>query len=273
MFTFPEVAAGDPLRVSATAYRTWLQCPEQARSRLDDTNPPEHRYPADTVEGFRGSLTHGIIRHHLAVGPIDADNLPGVSRMVIGAGNLNEKMVALGIRPSQLASIVREVGDLYERFRQRSTEGFRAAEIGLEVEVAEGVTLVGTVDAVFDVEEGGVGLVDWKTGELGEAQPQLDFYAALWALRHDELPARIEAASLRTGERFEGRPGVAEIEATLGVVADLVTSVRRALATRTELERHGGPKCRYCPILTGCPEGATATKLAFLTLPLRGRAG
>ncbi|CAN5367480.1 MAG: RecB family exonuclease [Acidimicrobiia bacterium] len=269
MFTFPEVAAGDPIRVSATAYRIWLQCPEQARNYLDVTVAHERRYQPETIDTFRGSLAHRIFARHLVDGPIADDAFERVCRQESGTGPMPMKMGSLGLKPSQFKALTFELADEYQRFQRLAVEGFQAAEVGLVVEAVEGVTLVGRVDAVFDLAEGGVALVDWKTGELGDAQPQLDFYAALWALRHGEVPARVEAASVRTGERFEDHPSVAGVEATLDMVADLVTSVRRALASGTELERQGGPNCRFCPILTGCPEGATAVNLAF---PVRGRA-
>ena len=71
---------------------------------------------------------------------------------------------------------------------------------------ADGVTLRGSVDAVFDDAGSGPLLVDWKTGGLGEPGIQLGFYALLWALERGEIPGRVEAVSVGTGERMDAVP-------------------------------------------------------------------
>ncbi len=261
MLTFPPVPAGAPLRVSATAYLTWLRCPQQARSRLDEANPSHARYPPETIHAFRGALAHAAIRTHLAAGPIADADLRDWCRREVGGSGLNDTMARLRLKPSHVDGVIEEVGDLYRRFTRLAVDGFRQAEIELRCVPADDVELVGRVDAVFDLPGGGVTLVDWKTGQLGSAQPQLDFYAALWALTHGAPPTRVEAASVKTGERFEHRPTAGDIEVTLGIIAEMVTTIRRALHDETELNRHAGPWCRFCPILDGCAEGSTAVTL------------
>ncbi|MGD2051575.1 MAG: PD-(D/E)XK nuclease family protein, partial [Acidimicrobiia bacterium] len=138
-------------------------------------------------------------------------------------------------------------------------DGFQAAEVSLEAEPADGVTLRGVVDAVFDQPDGGVRLVDWKTGALYEVEDQLAFYVLVWALEKGELPALIEAVSVGSGERHREVPDRAGAEATARRVADLVTALREAFDTGTDLERRGGPWCAFCPLLDGCAEGRAAT--------------
>jgi hypothetical protein len=184
-----------------------------------------------------------------------------VCREEIGSSNLNFKLASLGMKPSALGRIVREVGSLYERFRRFPTEGFEGAEVSLVAEPAEGVELVGSVDAVFE-ERGASRLVDWKTGELGAADIQLAFYSLLWALVRRELPARVEAFSVKTGERQSEIPTRAAVEATAVEVAAMVSDVRTVWAGGGTPERRGGPWCRFCPLLDGCAEGAAATDLA-----------
>jgi RecB family exonuclease len=173
--------------------------------------------------------------------------------------NLNPKIGALGLRPSQLDAVICEVGDLYQRFKRLTVEGFRSAEVALEVEPADGVTLRGVVDAVFDQPGGGARLVDWKTGALGDVEDQLAFYVLLWALERHDLPARIEAVSVGSGERFGEVPDRAAAEETAQRVADLVSSLRSAFDSGDDLERRGGPWCSFCPLLDGCAEGRAAT--------------
>ncbi len=251
---FPSVSAGDLVVVSASTYLSYRTCPEQAVARL------RGHYPADTRASFRGGLAHRVFARHLAGGPIDPDALQTVCREEIGQA-LNPAMGRVGLKPSELKGLITEVGELYARFKRFPTEGFHDAEVALTHEPAPGVLLRGTVDAVF-ADDGGVRLVDWKTGQLGTAGHQLTFYATLWALERGELPDRVEAVSVATGERLETRPTVADATACLDLVADLVSRARESLAAEKPLARVAGPWCRYCPVLEGCTEGGAAVALA-----------
>jgi len=249
---FPSVVSGEPLVVSATLYTTYRRCPAQALARTRGV------YPAESRPSFRGNLAHRIFARHLARGPVASEDLRQACHEEIGSG-LNPKLGALGLRPSDLDAVIREVGDLYQRFKMLPTDGFRSAEVSLEAEPADGVTLRGVVDAVFDQPGGGVRLVDWKTGALYEVEDQLAFYVLVWALQHDELPALIEAVSVGSGERHREVPDRAGAEETARRVADLVTRLRQAFDAGTDLERRGGPWCSFCPLLEGCAEGSAAT--------------
>ena len=79
-------------------------------------------------------------------------------------------------------AFIREVGDLYDRFKRFPAEGFEAAEVFIEREPLQGLTLRGAVDAVFVDSEIGTRLIDWKTGQIGRADEQLSFYGLLWFL-------------------------------------------------------------------------------------------
>jgi hypothetical protein len=254
---FPSIPDGDPLFVSATLYRTYLQCPEQALGRLQGMYAPE------SIPGFRGSLAHRLFARHLTDGPIPPGDVQQACREEIGAG-LNPKLGALGLnKPSTLAPIIAEVGDLYTRFRRFPSEGFRAAEIAIEHDVGGSVTLRGKVDAVFDDPDWGVRIVDWKTGSfLDDAGDQLDFYAMAWAVDTDELPGRVEAISVPTGERVGIEPSENGVASTCERVVGMVTELRAAFESGDELERRAGPGCRFCPLLEGCGEGAAAVAIA-----------
>jgi len=183
-----------------------------------------------------------------------------VCRSEIGGSNLNYKLGALGLKPSELGRVIDEVGAIYERFKKIPAEGFVGAEVALMVEPAESVTLVGSVDAVFMGDEG-VRLVDWKTGELGEVVDQLHFYALLWTIEKDELPQMVEAVSVRTGERVTEVPDSGIVATTAGQVADMVGRLRSAWEEDRGIERRGGPWCKFCGILDSCAEGRAATRL------------
>lgn len=181
-------------------------------------------------------------------------------RSEIGGSTLNFKLGALGLKPSELGKVIDEVGAIYERFKKIPVEGFMGAEVSLLVEPAEGVTLVGSVDAVFSGSNG-IRLVDWKTGELGEVVDQLHFYALLWALEKGELPQTVEAMSVKTGERVSEVPDSGIIAKTAGQVAEMVGQLRSAWEENRGVERRGGPWCKYCALLDSCTEGRAAKRL------------
>lgn len=170
-------------------------------------------------------------------------------------------MVGLSIKPSELAGVIEEVRGLYERFTRFPGEGFEGSEETLDHETGDGVRLVGKIDAIFRDDIGGHRLVDWKTGDLGDAEDQLFFYALLWAIVREEMPASVEAISVKTGDIYKTKPSTDDVETVAGEVSRLVSDVRRAWADGTGLERHGGPWCRYCPILEECEEGQATEAL------------
>ncbi|MDP8958894.1 MAG: PD-(D/E)XK nuclease family protein [Actinomycetota bacterium] len=250
MLQFPEVEHGDAVRISATTFALFEQCPDSANARLLGNFGP------DTRPAFSGGLAHRIFARHLSRGPIPAEALSQACREEIGCSILNVKLGSLGLKPSSLGQVVEEVGELYDRFRKMPVEGFAGAEVRLEVEAAADVILLGSVDAVFEGEADGDRLVDWKTGELGDlVVSQLRFYALLWGLDRGRLPERVEAVSVGTGERVSEVPSSSQLIETAGRVAEMVNLLRRSWARGLLLERRGGPWCRYCPLLEGCEEG------------------
>jgi len=251
---FPAVEPGDRVTLSASAFVTFQRCPEQALGRMRGL------YPAESRPAFTGNLAHRIFARHLSAGPIPAEGFSTACREEIGAA-LNPKLSALRLRPRQLEGVIQEVAALYQRFCRLGLEGFAGAEVALESVPAEGVTLRGKVDAVFDEGEAGTRLTDWKTGSLGDPGPQLGFYALLWALERGDLPGRVEAVSLASGERVEEVPTRAGVLGTAAAAAQVVSLLRGAYATGGHLERAAGPWCRWCPLLDECEEGRAATAL------------
>jgi hypothetical protein len=233
----------------------WKKCPDSANVRLQGIYGPDSR-PA-----FLGSLAHRIFARHLTSGPIANEEFVQACKEEIGGSNLNHKLAGLSLRPSALAGVIEEVRGLYERFTRLPGEGFEGSEVVMDFENDDGIQLVGTIDAVYKEDLGGHRLVDWKTGEIGEAEDQLLFYSLLWALEKEEVPAYVEAVSVKTGERYRTVPSTDDVTRVAGDVARLVEDVRRAWAAGSDLDRHGGPWCRYCPILDDCSEGKAAEAL------------
>jgi hypothetical protein len=255
LVSIPHVIPGDEIRVSATTYVAWKKCPDSANVRLQGVYGPDSR-PA-----FLGSLAHRIFARHLTGGTISSEEFVQACREEIGASNLNAKLGTLGLKPSALAGVIEEIRDLYERFIRLPDEGFEGSEVSIDHETADGVVLVGTIDAVYREDLGGHRLVDWKTGEIGDSEDQLLFYSLLWALDRDELPAYVESVSVKTGERYRTVPSTDDVRRVSVEVSELANDIRRAWNTGASLDRHGGPWCLYCPILDDCAEGRSTAAL------------
>lgn len=247
--------SGDDIRVSATSYLAFKRCPASANARYQGI------YGADSRPSFTGSLAHRIFSRHLSSGQIASEDFIQACREEIGGSGLVNKMSGLELKPSVLAGVIEEVRGLYERFTKFPQDGFAGTEVEMRLAPAPGVELVGTVDAIYQEELGGFRLVDWKTGELGEVEEQLMFYALLWALDREEVPAHVEAVSVRTGERYTTVPSSADVLSAASDVSEMVDVLRRVWRSAGEFERSGGPWCRYCPILDGCNEGAATIKI------------
>lgn len=247
---FPLISPGVKVVVSATMFLTYLRCPDQALARHGGA------YPVDSRASFRGGLAHRVFARHLTDGDIPSDRFELACREEIGSGQLNYKVGSLGLKPSDLAGVISEVGEMYERFKRYPRDGFVDSEVFIELEPSSGVVVRGSIDAVFETQ--GTRLVDWKTGQLGQSQEQLWFYAMLWALDRNELPDIIEAVSVTTGERWEMTPTSAGVARIASQVADLVTAMRHAIASGEAITKSAGSWCRYCPILDDCDEGRSA---------------
>jgi hypothetical protein len=87
------------------------------------------------------------------------------------------------------------------------------------------------------------------------------FYAFLWLLHGGEIPAFVEAVSVRTGERYRTVPSSGDMQRVALELGDMVDTIRMAWASRQDLVRTGGPWCHFCPILTDCEEGQSAEAL------------
>lgn len=251
----PHLIPGDEIRLSASTYVTWKKCPDSANARL------QGKYGPDTRPAFTGILAHRIFSRHLRGGPIESDDFVQVCREEIGGSNLNNKLAGLEMKPSVLGGVIEEVRGLYDRFTRLPTDGFEGSEVNLKYETDDGLQLVGVVDAVYREDLGGHRLVDWKTGELGEPEDQLMFYALLWALDHTEVPIYVEAVSVRTGERYRAVPSSADVQEVATEVARLASEMRTAWSAGSRLEKRAGPWCRFCPILADCAEGQAAEAL------------
>ncbi len=255
VLTFADLQSGEEIAVSATLFVTYRACPQQALARLRGI------YPQPTGAMFKGSLAHRIFAKHLVDGPIADADFVSVCKSETGA-HLNAQMADVGVKTmSDFTAVAEQVREMYDRFRALSTDGFDGAEVPIQAQVDQGVTLKGRVDAVF-MDDDGVRIVDWKTGSyLGSTKDQLDFYALAWSRSTGTPPKRTEAVSLKTGEKLLYEPTDGDLGETEHALVQMVRALRSAMASGADLTREGGPHCAWCPLLEDCSEGQTAADI------------
>ena len=252
----PDLPSGSPLRISASGFMAYLDCPSLFGARLDG------KYGAESLASFRGALAHAVFARHLEGGEIADHEFDNVCRRAIGGSVINYKMANLGLGITGVRETIAEVGEMYQRFKKLPSDGFRSSEVHLEVGFGDDVTLLGRIDAVYDDAGGGVRLVDWKSGDLGSVGQQLNFYALLWWKGTGSVPETIEAFSVQSGEQFRAHPTVADVQATAAQVTELVRTIRHSEEANEPLGRVPGMYCQYCPILSECSEGQAAARVA-----------
>jgi hypothetical protein len=251
---FGDLVEGVPLNISASLFTVYSKCPQQALARVQGI------YGAPSVAAFKGNLAHKIFASHLEDGEIPSEEFEQRCKEMVGR-HFGEQMASLHMTKSSFSGVVVQVGELYERFKLLPTDGFSAAETPFDVDLGNGLTLKGRIDAVYD-DEHGRRIVDWKTGSfLGDAAPQLEFYAMAWQVLHDELPIATEASSLATGENMHIAPTQESVESTIHSVGEMVERLRLAIEAGSDLARVAGPYCRWCPLLDTCDEGASALEI------------
>ena len=241
----------DTLRISATLYTTWLNCPTSAQARLDG------HYQPPTIHTFRGLLAHRIFAHHLNHGPIPPDNYIQVARSEIGGSQLNYIIRDLGLKPSQVRLEIDRSQHLYDVWQTLPLHryGYTGIEESFTVPLNPGAELVGRVDAVTRTGQ----IIDWKTGSLDNAEPQLAFDLLAWTLAGRTEPGITPSAAaiaIPTGE-------VLTVTYTPTLAAKLADDLAQLIADLTgpTPPPRGGPWCRYCPIHQTCPEGAATLEL------------
>lgn len=242
----------DTLRISATLYTTWLNCPAAARARI------EGHYPPSTIHTFRGLLAHRIFARHLTHGPIPTDNYQQVARSEIGGSNLNYVIRDLGLKPSQVRIEIDRSQMVYDVFTTLPLHrhGYTGIEESFTVPLTPGVELVGRIDAITRTGQ----IIDWKTGNLDNAEAQLDFYLLAHTLAGHTEPGvtpSASAISIPSGEivttTYTARKAA--------LLADHLGHLIADLTTPTPPAPRGGPWCRYCPLNQTCPEGARTLEL------------
>lgn len=254
----PDFAEGPPISISASSFVKYRQCPQKGLAH--------HRgiYGEQSRAGWIGQLVHRLIARDLSAGDlsdIPLAELEQAAREEIGSTHLNYDLGLSVGKPSDIRRAIAEAVESFREFQQLPRPDFDDVEVVISVDAGADVTLKGVIDGVEST-DAGKRLVDWKSGPVRpEAEMQLRFYALLWMLEHREMPAAAEAVSIKTGERVGYEIGAASLQELLELIAELVSSVRKALQDGSDLGLESGPWCRHCPLLDTCTEGQSAVSV------------
>lgn len=248
----------------ASDFRT---CPLLYRYRAIDKRP-EHPSHAQ----LRGTLVHAVLERLYALPPLDrtpeaAASLvgpawvdlvigwPGVADAVFGPREDEEETFGFA---DWLASAY-ELVEAYFALEDPRAVTADSVELLVESDLGEGLLLRGFVDRVDALPDGGLRVVDYKTGraphEFGEASAmfQLKFYAL--ALLHERgvVPGELRLLYLRSGEWLSYSPDRGELERFTRILAALWEAIREAGRTG-EFPARRGSACRFCAHKAICPE-------------------
>ena len=166
-----------------------------------------------------------------------------------------------GLREAERAELRGEVGDLVTKFTEcfppLKPEWWPVTEGAIYVELLDkGLTMQGRPDLTLG-KPGHKVVIDFKTGRpAGTHRDDLRYYALLETLRHGTPPRLtatlyLDAARAEVETVTEGAVWAAARRAVDGVVK--LVEIERLGRVPT---RHGGPSCRWCPLLADCAEGA-----------------
>ncbi|GAY10707.1 RecB family exonuclease [Pseudonocardia sp. N23] len=134
-----------------------------------------------------------------------------------------------------------------------------AVELRVESDLGDGLLLRGFVDRVDALPDGGLRVVDYKTGrspgEYGEAAAmfQLKFYALTLLHERGVVPGELRLLYLRSGEWLSYSPDRGELERFSHILAALWDAIRAAGRTGDFAPRRGSA-CRFCAHRAVCPE-------------------
>ena len=129
-----------------------------------------------------------------------------------------------------------------------------ALERYLEVDVADGVRVVGRVDRIDERDDGALHIIDYKTGRPPDAAKvdpeQLRIYAMM-VQRHDGRPVgEASFLYLDDGSAWSTQPSETDLEASAGAVVEAVDELMREREYAPNVGRH----CAFCDFQRICPK-------------------
>jgi len=229
-------------RVSPERLRTFRRCRLRYRYQYVDRLPGRPS-PGDILGAVIHAALHDFFRY---VSPSERDE----ERLIT---ILDEKWQVLARRPSAEGLRERAEGQLrlFAREEDLSVQPL-ALESPFQVPLSEGVALVGRVDRVDQEPDGGLHIIDYKTGPRPE-QPdveQLHLYAIMVARTLSGPLRRASYYYLELGDVLSISPDRQELDD----VARRALTTAEEMVAETEFPATVGRHCAGCPYLYLCAE-------------------
>jgi len=232
------------LKLSPLRLRVFRRCKLRYKYQYVDRLPPRPS-PQDVV----GALVHATLRDFFAYVPVHDRDVERLATL------LNEKWQALVFRlgsPAEREAWRQRAEAQMRRFSHQHDLSIRplALEAYYEVPVSDQVTLVGRIDRVDEEPDGGLHLIDYKTGARppGVDVDQLCLYAIMLERKLLRPLRRASYFYLEEGDVWSIYPSREELEESLSqalATAESMAAEQDFLAT---IARH----CAGCPYLAVC---------------------
>ena len=231
-------------KVSPERLRTFRRCRLRYRDQYVD------RLPGRASPGYAlGALVHAALHDFFRyVPPSERDE----ERLIT---ILDEKWLALARFPAATRESLRERAEaqlrLFAREEDLSVQPL-ALESHLQVPLSEAVALVGRVDRIDQEPDGGLHIIDYKTGPRPEEPDveQLHLYAIMVARTLTGPLRRASYYYLELGEVLSISPDRQELEG----VARRALAAAEEMVAETEYPATIGRHCAGCPYLFLCSE-------------------
>lgn len=240
----------ETLSLSATAIRSYLECPLQFKYRSVLAVPAE-----PSLGMTKGSIIHDVLdtlgKERLGGGEPDIDagvrrarDLWDVARRTHGGSPRYEKAAA------DLDGIIRR----YAEWEAASPNSLVETEARFATHIDD-IRYTGKMDRVERNDRGGYEIVDFKTGSTVlprrevALDPQLNIYAAAARAKYGTLPEKVSLVYL------EKKNAVREYMVTPGSLEEGLKPVRAAAGNILDekFEATPGYHCRWCPYRSICP--------------------
>lgn len=243
------------LRLSATAIEMYKTCPLQFKMARDWRIPDE----------VSGALHYGAAIHTVLLAYFDSVR---ADRRLSDEDTIRlfrETLASSGIEDSYQQDLyedqgVRQISDFLRAHREKSPESVLHTEAPFESKVGESA-LLGRIDRVDSLGDGGVAVVDYKTGkpktqEDADESLQLSIYALAaqekWGYRVD----RLAFYNLDGNQAVFTTRNSAQLEQAKAVVLEVAAKIAEG-----QFEPNKGYHCRFCAYRDLCPKTERATHL------------
>ena len=233
-------------KLSPLRLRVFRRCRLRYKYQYVDRIPARPS-PQDVV----GALVHAALHDFFAHVPVhDRD----VERLIT---ILNEKWQGLAFRlgsPAEREAWRQRAEAQMRRFSHQHDLSIQPLilEGYYEVPVSDQVTLVGRVDRVDEEPDGGLHLIDYKTGDRPPEVDveQLCLYAIMLERKLSRPLRRASYLYLEEGDVWTIQPTQEELEASLSQVLATVED----MAAEQDFQATVGRHCASCPYLAICAE-------------------